>query len=178
MSWGHDRKSVGGTVYSIQFAKGWLREAWYVFSWYVTPIGNTLGVLGMEGIYRSCSWNSSSYWWEKCVVMWPIGIQPRFLCISWVHSAAAALWKHPWLWEVEPLSLAGSVSLSLWGIEGQKSEQPGTLHSTRPADSGRKRSSHLAHSVSRVTLKASRQVHQTSASYSPSRAPWASTLAF
>lgn len=62
----------------------------------------------------------------------------------------------------------GSASLIFWELEGQKFKQPGTLHSTRPADSRGILSSYLAARltqhipfISGATLKAARQVHQT-----------------
>lgn len=68
---------------------------------------------------------------------WPGRIPPRFSSIGGVHTAVAALWKHPWLREAEPLRSVGSAILIFWDTKGQKSQQPGTLHSTKPADSER-----------------------------------------
>lgn len=63
---------------------------------------------------RSHNLNFSSYWWEKNVVKWPAGVQPRFSSINQVYFVI--VWS-------EAVSFVGSLILIFWVLERKKSKQ-------------------------------------------------------
>lgn len=141
------------TVWSTPFAKAWLRWACiYCSSMGLPQAILHWRVLGLEGMCRPHNLNFSSYWWEKNVVKWPAGVQPRFSFINQVYFVI--VWS-------EAMSFIGSSILIFWVLERKKSKQL-WLPLVRPAVWGQtEQTSYFMPQTFHFTSKAARQVNQT-----------------
>lgn len=139
-------------------------------------------LIGLEGTYVWVMY-ISSYWWEKYVLKWSTGIQPRFSSVNSSYFTAT-LWKHPCLHGAS-LSSIGSVAQFSDRWEGRHLSNWGSaLHQV--CFSGMDRAAALSNTlcVSEATLKAARQVNWTDGlwlihftSDTPQRTVWISTPA-
>lgn len=102
-------------MWSILFAKAWLRWACIYFSsmWLPQAILHWR-VLGLEGMCRPHNLNFSSYWWEKMWWSELLGFNPNFL--PSIKCTFAIVWS-------EALSFIGSSILIFWEMERKKSKQ-------------------------------------------------------